>query len=298
MTVNTPGATDLSQAEKGEILKALIKPPAHPQDPVLPFLIWMAAEPDIARDPRPALSWFNENGVATLPLSGQLLKKTMRRICDQTNQAARVEQINAAAQFLGAVADKTALALAALDGLIEGAKGKGAPPPIDFSSLLEKLAAVPALAEKASRLAALWGDTLATQTPIPKMNDPQATAETKLKAIRAAREAGTGRAREALLRLLAGEKNDGLAIEAIRALGEIGGDTVADDTLKRWQDLSPGARRAAADVVVSRKNWTRALLAAVENKQVSPTDISATTIRSLAQNSDASIRERAAKAIG
>jgi putative heme-binding domain-containing protein len=164
--------------------------------------------------------------------------------------------------------------------------------------LLEKLAAVPALAEKASRLAALWGDTRATETLIAKMNDPQATAETKLKAIRAAREAGTGRAREALLRLLAAEKNDGLAIEAVRALGEIGGDTVADETLKRWPDLSPGARRAAADVLVSRKNWTRTFLAAVEKKQVAPTDISAATIRSLAQNSDASIRERAAKAIG
>src|SRR5260370_25608348 len=174
MTVNTPGATDLSQAEKGEILKALIKPPAHPQDPVLPFLIWMAAEPDIARDPRPALSWFNENGVATLPLSGQLLKKTMRRICDQTNQAARVQQINAAAQFLGAVADKTALAPAALDGLLERAKGKAAPPTIDFSSLLEKLAAIPALAEKASRLASLSGATRATATMIAHLYAPEA----------------------------------------------------------------------------------------------------------------------------
>ncbi len=298
LTVNTPVSTELSHAATGDILEALIKASAHSPDPALPFLIWMAAEPGITRDPRPALGWFTENGAATLPLSGQLLKKTMRRICDQTNQAARAEQINAAARFLGDVADKTELALAALDGLIEGAKTKGAPPTIDFGSLLEKLAAVPALAEKASRLAALWGDTRATETLISKMNEPEATAEHKLKAIRAAREAGTGRARESLLRLLAGEKNDGLAIEAIRALGEIGGDTVADDTLKRWQDLSPGARRAAAEVLVSRKNWTRTFLAAVENKQVSPTDISATTIRSLAQNSDASIRERAAKAIG
>jgi len=77
-----------------------------------------------------------------------------------------------------------------------------------------------------------------------------------------------------------------------------GGDEVAQALLKRWPQFAANTRRIAAEVLVSRRPWAKALLSAVEQKDVSPGDISATAVRILAQNSDQTIRSRAATAVG
>ena len=57
------------------------------------------------------------------------------------------------------------------------------------------------------------------------------------------------------------EQSADKAIEAIRGLGQIGGDFVCDDLLKSWRAFTPATRAATAEVLVSRRRWATALLA-------------------------------------
>src|SRR6185436_5154860 len=126
----------------------------------------------------------------------------MRRICDLSDASARAQHLNTAMQWLGDTAAKTQLASAALDGLIEAMKSKGAPPTIDLAPIFAKLNSNPALVEKARRLATLLGDTTASRSLIAKINDVKASLDERLKGIQAARETKDEASRTELLKLI------------------------------------------------------------------------------------------------
>jgi putative membrane-bound dehydrogenase-like protein len=294
LTVNTPVPSDVSKFKAGTVLEILVRNSTDAKDPVIPFLIWMASEPRLAENTAYALRWLLEQGPGTMPLSGQLAAKTMRRICDLRS----VDEMNGVVEFLGKLtAEHKDLAAAALEGLIQGVKGAKAPS-VNAGPVLARLNFNPQVADRAQRLGALWGDVEATERLLARLNDPATSEADKVRAIQSARQLKTDAAREGLLRVLNNTDQEPLLMETVRALGEVGGDEVSDHVLKRWPALSPAARRTAAEVLVSRNRWAAALLRAVEQKKVAPTDISASALRSFSQSSDTSIRERAAKVIG
>ena len=294
LTVNTPVPDDLKGFKAGAILETIVRNSADAKDPLIPFMVWLASEPRLAENPKFALAWLVENGPDTLPLSAQLASKTMRRISDLRS----VENMNAVVEFLEKLTPKhTDLALAALDGLIQGAKGSK-PPSVTPGPVLERLNYTPQLTERAQRLGALWGDAVATERLLARLLDPGASDAEKIGAIQSARQLKTDPARDALVRVLNSTDKEPLLMETIRALGEVGGDDVAEQILKRWPALAPAARRTAAEVLVSRNLWATALLKAVEQKKVAATDISASAVRSLSQHSSASIRDRAVQLVG
>src|ERR1041385_3270242 len=114
----------------------------------------MAMEPRVATDPQPffPLLAANENSV-----SAYCARRVMRRICDLTDATAREKFLNTAVQWLGDNAAKTQIAGAALDGLLEAFKSKGAPPTIDLQPIFAKLTSNPVLTERARRAFALEG---------------------------------------------------------------------------------------------------------------------------------------------
>jgi len=301
----------------------------------------MAMEPRVAADPQPffPLLSANENS-----LSAYCLRRVMRRICDLTDAIAREKHLNAAMGFLGGIASKNTLADAALDGLIDAFKSKGAPPTIRLEPIIAKLSANPALADEARHLATLLGDTAASRALIAKINDAKASVEDRLKGIQAARETRDGSAKDELLKLLAapltpalslrrgeggaklrepnspikgeatkprnpnplapigaegrGEGPQRLYSAAVQALSAFDGDEIAYGMVDAWKNLTLPTRRVAAEVLVSRSKWRRALLAGVENKIVEPQDISATARRALARSSDSTVVDHANRVLG
>jgi putative heme-binding domain-containing protein len=279
------------------VLKILLRSSAAETDPVLPFLIWMAAEPDAARNPREALNWLLEEGAGTMPLSGQLARKTMRRICD----LGRADEVNSAVNFAVQALDKNPeLAAAALDGLIEGQKGKALLPSQPVSDSLAKLSSSsnPQVAARAQQLGALWGDAAALKNLLAKINDSTVPDDERIKAIQAARQTKDDSTRRGMVALLSAKTPDAVAIAAIQALSEIGGENVAQVLIGGWKAFSPAVRRASAETLAARSTWREALLGAVENKVIAPSEISATVVRSLANSTEPRIRERTAKVIG
>ena len=281
----------------GGILAALIKSSADAKDPLLPFMIWMAGEPTFAKNPQGGLKWLAENGADTMPLSGILARKGMRRICDTQDSA----KLDLAVEFLSQIAGKDGgFVLAAIDGLIEGQKAKPLVPKADTKELFAKLTANPdgKVQLRARELGTLWGNALSIQATIAAVNDASLSTDERAKAIEAVKALKNAASTDALLRLVNGNNSEALVIQGMRALGQVGGDNIASDFLQSWSKYSPSVRAAAAEVLVSRWRWTTALLSALESKTVSPQDLPLTAIRSLGESKDDFIRQRATQIIG
>jgi len=276
---------------------ALLARPSADGDFYYPHIVWMAMEPRVAAEPETffALVSKNDNSV-----SAYCLCRVMRRICDLTDSAARMTHLNAGMQFLGTIANKTQLAEAALDGLIDAFKAKGEPPNVPLQSIFGKLTVNPAIADKARRLATLFGDTAASRMLIGKINETKASLEDRLKGITAARETKDDIARAELLKLFKDPATDKqqLYAEALRAISVFGGDDIAYMITDAWKKFSMPTRRVASEVLVLRSKWSRALLAGVDQKVISPDDISATARRALARADDATIRDHADRVLG
>ena len=317
-TIVTPPRADRIQVDLGPVFKELLARPSVEGDFYYPHIVWMAMEPRVAQDPRPVfpLLGANENSV-----SAYCLRRVMRRICDLTDAAAREKYLNAAMEFLAGLASKTLVADAALDGLIDAFKSKGAPPTIRLEPIIARLSANAALADKARRLATLLGDTTASRALIAKINDAKAAIEERLKGIQAARDTKDDAAKSELLKLITNPPTQPSAIrssegesagvrglsngdqqqlytQAIRALSVFGGDEPAYAMVDAWKSFDISTRRAAADVLVTRSKWSRALLAGVDNKVIGPQDISATARRALARSDDSTVRDHADRVLG
>ena len=294
LTVDGGNAPNLEHHES-KLFGNLLSHPSVGGDFYYPHIVWMAMEPRVAASPQPffPLLAVNDNSV-----SAYCSHRVMRRICDLSDATARAQHLNAALQWLGDNATKTQLASAALDGLIEAMKSKGAPPTVDLAPIFAKLTANPALAEKARRLATLLGDTSASKTLIAKINDTKASLDERLKGIQAARETKDNASRAEVVKLMTTDKTEPLLLEGARSLSAFNGDEIAYGLTDAWKNYSLPVRRAVADVLVTRSKWARALLAGVENKAVAPQDISATARRALADASDKTIADNAERLLG
>src|SRR4030095_8068719 len=65
-----------------------------------------------------------------------------------------------------------------------------------------------------------------------------------------------------------------------------------------WKSLAAPTRRAAADVLVTRSKWSRALMAAIDQKIADPQDVSATARRALANSPDSTVVDHANRLLG
>jgi putative membrane-bound dehydrogenase-like protein len=295
LTVDTPGTSGAGGISR--VLLQLISASHDAKDPLLPYMIWMAGEPAFARNPRPALEWLAGSGNTLAPLDGILVRKGMRRICD-TQETRKLDE---AVAFLERVAaENSGLALAAIDGLLEGQRAKPSKPQIETTPLLEAMAKSDnqQLKERGQLLGALWGNPGSVRATLAAVSDTSLTVEQRTHAIDIARELRSDASREALVKVISHEKTEPILVSAIRALGSIGGAAIASDLLKQWNGFMPGTRTAVAEMLVSRREWALELLSAIETNAISRSDLPLTVIRALADSRDQAIRDRTLAVIG
>ncbi len=284
-----------SRVSVGKILAQLVNASTDAKDPLLPFLIWMAAEPSFAKNPGPGLDWLALNSSRALPLSGILVRKAMRRIIDAQNG----EHLNLAAKFLKTIAsENNAFVVATLEGLIEAERAKPRIPSIETRALFAELSGNtnPLIRQRGQELGTLWGDPSSIQATLVAINNSALPTEQRLQSIRVAQQLKTDAAREALLKAIS--EPGPVVVAAIRALGQAGGNSVSDGLLKSWPHFTPEARAAAADVLASRRQWALALLSEVEAKRISSLELPLSAIRSIAESKDDLLRQREAEVIG
>ncbi len=298
LTIDTSPSIPVREVITGPILSELWFSSYDAKDPLIPFMYWMALEPIVAFDPVHAVEFYKENGaMPQMPLSGILLAKIMRRVCDLRDPV----KLDRCMEVLGNLTDKEApTVLAALKGLIEGQRGKAVTPGEAAVEVIARFARFtdPEVSARAQQLGALWGNAASLQGLLATINDTRAGERSRVEAIQTARQTKSDAARDAMLRVLAGKNSDALMIAAIAALSEIGGSSVAQALTQNWKHFSPAAKRAAGETLVSRQEWQSAMLSALDQKTIAVSDLPATAIRSLVNSRDAATRERAAKIIG
>ena len=98
-----------------------------------------------------------------------------------------------------------------------------------------------------------------------------------------------------LERLLAPQQPPEVQSAALIAFGRMGGSPVSNRLLAAYRSLAPDLRTATANLLMSRDEWRDDLLAALEVKQLVPTDLDAASRQRLLDHKSKAVRERAAK---
>jgi len=295
LTVNTPPTH--ADIPFGEVLTTLIASSYQQEDPLIPFMIWMAAEPTVIREIDGTMQWFVENGGQYMPLTGTLIGKVMRRVCDLRDEA----MLSRVIQSLGEVsfADRPFLARA-LKGLIEGQRGKAIVPDQAAVKVVSGWSTDGNMevASLAQQLGTLWGDAASLKAMLALINNSAAPQAERVSAIKAASQQKTDDTRAAYMKLLRSDSVDPLKVEVVRSLMVVGVDNTAGELLGQWAGFSPAVQRAIAEMCTTRWQWKGPLFSALESGAIQRGEIPPTVIRTLATSKSDSERARALQLFG
>ncbi|MBL6764671.1 MAG: c-type cytochrome [Verrucomicrobiae bacterium] len=276
LTVNRPVAKEV---DTGEVLSRLVKASKDGEDPLIPFLIWMAAEPLVAANPEEVVNWLEREGAENMPLSGHLTHKTARRLCDLKGTGGLDQAIG----FVRNLGNQSPLTLHALRGIDAGMKGRSEAPSVATEQLIARLLkhADKEVRSIAQQLGTRWGNAAAARETLAIVTNAKAGSAERIEAVRSAGKLKNRSAREALETVLRTPADNRLHIEAIRALAGFGMNELPELLLKNWSVFPQAVRIAATEVMASNARWASALASELENKRISRDDVSVTTVRSL-----------------
>ncbi len=127
--------------------------------------------------------------------------------------------------------------------------------------------------------------------------DPHAPAAERLSAIHVLGR-GLDHQRDdlaTLAGLLSPQTAEDVQAAAVAALGRFRDPAVPEQLLRGWKGYSPARRTQILDILLRRDEWLKAVLDAIERKQILPVDIDAPRRQRLLEYKTPAIRARAAK---
>jgi putative heme-binding domain-containing protein len=98
---------------------------------------------------------------------------------------------------------------------------------------------------------------------------------------------------DTLAEFLSPDHDSQLQLAAVNALSERSQPAVAAHLLDVWQNLTPALRARVLDVLISRKEWVAALLAAIQAHTIQTAEIDAAHQARLSEYPDAELRKKA-----
>lgn len=185
--------------------------------------------------------------------------------------------------------DDPAFQLDILRGIRDGLKGRpSVKMPPGWSDVSDRLAKSPnadvrALAQS---LATTFGDTKAFDALRATLADPKAAVEARKAALETLLGARDAKLPEVLLPLTA---DAALRGSAIRGLASYAHPGTAEAILKVYGTLDVAEKRDALNTLAARKDYARALIAALRDKSVPKADLSAATVRQLNELGDSEL---------
>jgi len=276
-------------ATRAKILPGLLSHAEDASDHNLPLLYWYALEPHAGEDPKSALE-LAANG--KIPM---LLQFTARRIAT----TAKKEENDLLAAALAKAADNknSEQALLILRGMNDGFKGrKDVPAPAGWSATADKLAKLDSGEARslATSVSIVFGDPRALEAMRNVLADSKAPVPERQAALAAL--IGYDKELAPILQKLVAE----LALRgaAIRALAGFSDPKTPGVILARWKELNSDEVRDALNTLASRPAYASALLDAVAEKRVQPSDISADIIRAMRNLPDKTVADKIARVWG
>jgi putative heme-binding domain-containing protein len=274
----------------------LLKAGVDPDDKVLPQAIWMAIEPVLADGARPWLDWLADIAPNTQPLSRTLSHKAMRRLCDTR----KAENLDLAVEFCDQIAEHDILLAHVLDGLVKGQEGGVIKPVKEVSASLAKWrsSSNADVRKHAQTLAVMWGDAAAVKEMVAVLHDGSKSEKERITVLQSLQKVRTDGVKDGLRPLLTPQTSTALAVAAIRAAADLGGDEFIAPLLQQSASKDFNMRNAAIEALSNREAWTKALLNAISEQKVSASGFPAPVRRALATHKDKAIRDLAYKVLG
>lgn len=279
-----------------ETFEALMRNSAPNADSTLSLAIWQSFEPVLASNTVFWSKWLSETAPETQPLSQPLAYKAMRRLCD-TRKAGN---LNLAVEFCDKIESHDILLAHALDGLVKGQEGDVIRPAKDVSASLAKWRASSNadIRKHAQTLAVLWGDEAAVKEMIAALHDTTKPEKERTAVLQSLRKVNTPAVKEGLKPLLIPGTSTVLAVAAIRAAADLGGDDFIAPLLTQAASKDFNVRNAALEALASRTTWTQSMLDAIAAEKVSAAGFPAPVRRALATSKDKAIRDHAYEVLG
>lgn len=277
------------------VLKLLAQPNTG-SDPMLGQLIWYAAEPVLSRDPRALLDFLASSEV--LASAGPIVPRSIaRRLYSSGDE----KLVGMSLEFIRANKDK-AVAAVMLDGVLAGHK-KFMPPPAGAEALAAELAksSDKSVVEKSKQMAVVWQTKAGVADALKILTDRKAPEPDRASAVKLLRGNKSDEVRNALLGIFNEWRLDTIKLEILKIIPDVGIDADATHLLKSWdRPNADEVRRATAETLATRPAWARALLGAVRDKKIDPSDIPLPALRSLANlaNKDAELKKLMTATVG
>ncbi|MGB4711023.1 MAG: PVC-type heme-binding CxxCH protein [Fuerstiella sp.] len=265
--------------QRWSIAGALAQRAEDADDHNIPLLLWYGIEPLVVEDTPMAMELA---AVTKIPL---LRKYIVRRASAQN------ETIGPVVAALNTATAETQLEF--LDEMLAAFEGRVAiPMPDAWLAAYEKLSTSgnEALQDKANQLAIIFGD----QRVFPLMRNLLADASQDIKRRQQALNVlvrGQDKASSAVLLADSVLNNAELQGPAVRALSTLGGESVAQVLLASYSKFPAAIRNDVISTLVSRPDWTTALLKAIGSKAVPSSDLGAYHVRQVLAFKNDSINE-------
>jgi len=276
-------------------LKKVLKENAE-ADRQIAFAIWMFLEPLVAAQPDRYLFVLAETAPTTQPVSRVLSHKAMRRLCDTR----KAENLDLAVEFCDKIAEHDILLAHALDGLVKGQEGGVIKPVKEVSASLAKWrsSSNADVRKHAQTLAVMWGDAAAVKEMIAVLHDDSKPEKERITVLQSLQKVRTDAVKDGLMPLLTPQTSTALAVAAIRAAADLGGDEFIAPLLQQSASKDFNVRNAAIEALSNRDAWTKALLNAISEQNVSASGFPAPVRRALATHKDKAIRDLAYEVLG
>ncbi len=252
-------------------------------DPYLPLMIWYGLEPAIVDNVDEALQ------VATSSQIPVVRQYIARRIADM--QPAPLDAIARAA--LGAD-DRIAADL--LVGMTQSLTARGSQPaPAAWSELHVRLQRAESddLRAVGLQLSLIFGDQDVIESMREIVMNQAENVSDRRTALRSLLSIDGGLSATQLHTLVSGDVQ--LRADALSALLQTNDETTASVLLQQFPSLSSEDRRSTVSVLVTRRQFAAALLAAIDEGIVSRADVSAFALQQLRSFQDAEIQQHIAK---
>lgn len=270
------------------ILKLLIANKQDAADPVIPLMIWLALEPQVAQQANDLLDWLVANAADNPLITQHLVAKTVRRLV-ATGKADALEAV----VRLAAGAENVAVRRQALAGLTAGLQNRQLDPPAAWKEARAKLLTDPdaEVRNLAQRLAVNFRDSETLRRAVTILADSQRALPERLSAARDLALAKPAEAFAVLLDVVRSPADDALRVEALRAIAGYDQPELAQALLQAWDKMPPTLRTETVNALAGRKDWARELLRAVQANKLDRRDLSDNTIERIRAFRDADLNK-------
>ncbi len=268
--------------DRWELATALTARSEDQNDQNLPLMIWYACEPLVNDD----ISRFAELGAnSAIP---RVRINVARRIAEAKQSNVGLEEI---VQHLTQPIDDV-VAGDLLTGILEGVNGKrGLPMPANWHLAFERLSksSDASIREQIIRLAVVFQDLEALQKLRKVANDAGSSADDRNRAIDALVGQRLPGFDSDLLKLL---EDDQVRASALRGLASFQSPKTPATILSHYATMTATERQNAQLTLASRKPWARALIRAIEVKQIDASELTAYSVRQMRSLDDSVLNQK------